>query len=532
MYDELSVFENIEFYALLFNRRGYTTRSQVIPMITSAIKLLRLSGVALTLVGNAENKTISGGQKKRVSVAMEMMKESSLFLLDEPTSGLDSATSMTLLNGLHELADLGTTIVATLHQPRKEILALIQHLILLGPGGNMVYCGQMLDVARHFSVLGYTCPMNDNVADYLLDVITDIIPNDQGKFSTSSGEAVKYLSEWWVANRYPELERVILEAEEKSFVSSPDPLTSNRFSKSYKSYWAYTKKFWQVFYVSMNRELLLFHRCFSIVRIECLSFFFFGCIISLLFGEMKISTTSMVHFPAVVTSLNLTLALLCIAPSLRLFGRHTLPRVREEESGLMYIPYAFGKLLGYIITIILAPACFMMGAYALTVPRQSLGSFLSTGWLLQITVLGIVNMDAIIVPEKSRNLVAIGTVVLFWAVGGVSPPLSGIKDNLRGFGVFLNAVSPMKWTQRMMIVEEVRPYPALFHPAIKKFLVSLQYSRDDWTHCVQMLFLHTFLTNLAALLWLLFSRDHFKMYRDFKAIFFSNSLRSKDTTVL
>ena len=123
------------------------------------------------VVGCLERKGISGGQRRRVSVAIEMMKEADMFLLDgmrlrmcdnirwpirsqivsvweglrnklsllctnlEPTSGLDSGTSISLMNCLHSLSSLGTNIVATLHQPRNEIFHLVNHVILLAPGG-------------------------------------------------------------------------------------------------------------------------------------------------------------------------------------------------------------------------------------------------------------------------------------------------------------------------------------------------------------------------------------------------------------
>jgi ABC-type multidrug transport system ATPase subunit len=72
----------------------------------------------------------------------------------EPTSGLDAATSVSVVHALHDLAHLGMNVVATLHQPRQEILNLMHKLILLGPGGRIVYGGPVLKLADHFSKLG------------------------------------------------------------------------------------------------------------------------------------------------------------------------------------------------------------------------------------------------------------------------------------------------------------------------------------------------------------------------------------------
>ena len=87
MYDDLTVEDNIVYSAILFNKRGYKTRDEVLPMVIHVMDLLGITFIRHSVVGSPEVKGISGGQKKRVSVAMELMKEPTFFLLDEPTSG-------------------------------------------------------------------------------------------------------------------------------------------------------------------------------------------------------------------------------------------------------------------------------------------------------------------------------------------------------------------------------------------------------------------------------------------------------------
>ncbi len=87
MYDDLTVEDNIVYSAILFNKRGYRTRDEVLPMVIHVMNLLGITFIRHSVVGSPEVKGISGGQKKRVSVAMELMKEPTFFLLDEPTSG-------------------------------------------------------------------------------------------------------------------------------------------------------------------------------------------------------------------------------------------------------------------------------------------------------------------------------------------------------------------------------------------------------------------------------------------------------------
>jgi ABC-type multidrug transport system ATPase subunit len=82
MYDDLTVEENIVYAAVLFNKRNFTRKEHVLLMVDHILDLLGLNFIRLSVVGSPEKRGISGGQKKRVSVAMELTKESSLFFLD------------------------------------------------------------------------------------------------------------------------------------------------------------------------------------------------------------------------------------------------------------------------------------------------------------------------------------------------------------------------------------------------------------------------------------------------------------------
>lgn len=108
MYNQLSVEECVTYAALLFNKRGYRTKEECSVMVTYILNILGIEFVRHAVIGTTDEKSISGGQRKRVSVAMEMVKEAPLFFLDEPTSGLDSASSMSLLNTLKSFALKGT----------------------------------------------------------------------------------------------------------------------------------------------------------------------------------------------------------------------------------------------------------------------------------------------------------------------------------------------------------------------------------------------------------------------------------------
>jgi ABC-type multidrug transport system ATPase subunit len=125
VYEDLTVEENVLYATVLFNKRNYRKKRDCLIMTDHIIKLLGIEMVRYSRVGSPEQRGISGGQKKRVSVAIELAKEPALFFLDgkvsfrvlyyfinralEPTSGLDSASSLSLMYALHRLAANGMT---------------------------------------------------------------------------------------------------------------------------------------------------------------------------------------------------------------------------------------------------------------------------------------------------------------------------------------------------------------------------------------------------------------------------------------
>lgn len=98
---------------------------------------LGLLHVADTLIGNARFKSLSGGERKRTAIGVELISDPSMVLLDEPTSGLDSFKALQIVKLLERLARSGKTIIATIHQPSSEAFSLFDRLILMADGHIM-----------------------------------------------------------------------------------------------------------------------------------------------------------------------------------------------------------------------------------------------------------------------------------------------------------------------------------------------------------------------------------------------------------
>lgn len=141
--------------------------------VTEVLSELRILEIKDRVVGLDFVRGISGGEKRRLSIACELVTSPSILFLDEPTLGLDSYNARNVIECLVRLAKVeNRTIVFTIHQPRSNIVALFDKLLLLS-SGESVYLGDMIKCNDYFARIGYRCPLGYNIADYLIDVTLD-----------------------------------------------------------------------------------------------------------------------------------------------------------------------------------------------------------------------------------------------------------------------------------------------------------------------------------------------------------------------
>ena len=186
VYGDLTVRENLEFSAQLrLPSSDVWTNEKKEALVKSVLDIIGLAHIKHSLVGDVKKRGISGGQKKRVNVGVEMVTDPTLLFLDEPTSGLGATDTLELMGALASVADTGRTIAAVIHQPRYQVFQMFHTLFLLGRGGQAVYVGPTSDALRYFEgPLGFDCPENENPADFFMDCVgglaldkTGAVPN-------------------------------------------------------------------------------------------------------------------------------------------------------------------------------------------------------------------------------------------------------------------------------------------------------------------------------------------------------------------
>lgn len=166
----LSVKENIMFSATLRLPKE-TTYDEKSANVDEVIHDLGLTHVADTWIGTPFTRGVSGGQRKRTAIGMELIVSPGVLFLDEPTSGLDSTTAISVIKILHDLSRHGRVVIMSIHQPRYSILKLFDTITLLSKG-EMVYQGAARAALPYFSnVLDLQCEKHNNPADFYLDKI-------------------------------------------------------------------------------------------------------------------------------------------------------------------------------------------------------------------------------------------------------------------------------------------------------------------------------------------------------------------------
>jgi len=223
----LTVKETISYAAELRLSRANISKAERKSLVDKVILDMGLRDCANTLVGNDLIKGISGGEKRRLSIAIQLLSSPKILLLDEPTSGLDAFTASSIVECLENLAIRGTTIIMTIHQPRT--LDQFGTVLLLAKGGKVAFDGNQNQLIEHFAQLGYPVPKFTNLGDYVIDLISYNTVSEEVELRTRA--RVDNILERWNEQRVLSVatptDTVVVESKEqlrvefKSFVKEP-----------------------------------------------------------------------------------------------------------------------------------------------------------------------------------------------------------------------------------------------------------------------------------------------------------------------
>jgi ABC-type multidrug transport system ATPase subunit/uncharacterized tellurite resistance protein B-like protein len=206
--EDLTVFENLYFAAC--QCFGKKSKQEIVKLTDLTLINLGLYEKRDLKVGSPLNKVISGGQRKRLNIALELIREPSVLFLDEPTSGLSSRDSENLMDLLRDLTLKGKLIITVIHQPSSEIFKMFDKVIILDQGGYMAYFGNPVESVIYFKTLDVQinssigeCPSCGNVnPETIFNIIETQVVDEFGRYTEK--RKVKPV-EWGTSflNKYP-----------------------------------------------------------------------------------------------------------------------------------------------------------------------------------------------------------------------------------------------------------------------------------------------------------------------------------------
>ncbi|XP_038974877.1 ABC transporter G family member 1-like isoform X1 [Phoenix dactylifera] len=222
----------------------------------TTIREMGLQEAMDTRIGGQASNGISGGQKRRVSICIEILTRPKLLFLDEPTSGLDSAASYHVVNRIIDLSrHHGRTIIASIHQPSSEVFELFDNLCLLS-SGKTVYFGPASLTNELFAQNGFPCPSMRNPSDHFLRTINkdfdeEIVKGCSSQSKTTAETIDILIRSYKLSNIHQEVERRVAEmrrlggdgvkkGSQASFTTQCIVLTKRSFKNMYRDlgyYW-------------------------------------------------------------------------------------------------------------------------------------------------------------------------------------------------------------------------------------------------------------------------------------------------------
>ncbi|KND05205.1 uncharacterized protein SPPG_00865 [Spizellomyces punctatus DAOM BR117] len=456
MLRELTVWENV-LHSAKIRLPGDWSAKDVEEHVHGVLSALNLSHVAHTIIGDETTRGVSGGQRKRVNIGMELAAVPLAIFLDEPTSGLDATAALDVADIMSSLTHLGLTLVAVIHQPRVEIFERFDDLLMIAPGGLTAYLGPVNEAKTYFEAMGFQFAPTANTADVLMDIL--------------SGRGINNLQNITVDD-------LVVAWEKRSAGDGDiDGLQSVSDTEFHEHVPTLRRTrganiFWQIYHCH-NRYLVQQERTLSSLVLEV----FVGTAAGLLmgvamadqgelyYGVWKLPYTKMSPAPLeyIVALYGLLIGMsigLAGAPAgVKVFGEEKPVFWREAAAGHSRFSYYVGKTIGTVYRFTLSSLHFSAVYYFFA---QPLVPFAIQYVLILLQFFGVYGVAATVSTIVKRDNAALLAVVvgLFHAVfSGFGPTLVQARD----WGIdFLWAISFNKWAAEAQYSESIMPFKDVY----------------------------------------------------------------------
>ncbi|XP_062534762.1 ATP-binding cassette sub-family G member 1-like [Armigeres subalbatus] len=375
MLGNLTLRESLEFAAELKLPKSVSSvvKSKT---VNDTIKLLGLQKCA-----NNPVHAISGGEKKRLSIGLELISNPKIMFFDEPTSGLDIIAAMQVIAHLKDLALSGRCVVCVIHQPSSSILQMFDDLMVLSEG-CCIYKGPLNGLVSTLKESGFECPNYYNRADYALEVAS----------MKHDGTLVKLIEkckeEYSLVGK--NVNECVSTSEKDSMLVGSDCGSSDSSESAYRQY---PISQWDQFILLTKRTTLCTFRDMQLMKMRILVHLLVGLLIGLVFWKVGNDGSKVLSNASCLFFFLIFLYFANSMPLVMTFPLETSVFIRERMNNWYSLTaYFFSKLVADFPFLILGPTLFLLSAYYMTSqPMESerlvmlWGICILLSWIAQLT---------------------------------------------------------------------------------------------------------------------------------------------------
>lgn len=475
MHRNLTVRENVMFQAELRLPRKAKTAEEDKPLprgehcTEEAVQTLELLGLGDpklqdTKIGDEDERGVSGGQRKRVSIAMELVAWPSLLFLDEPTSGLDSTTSHSVVHMFTRAAkERHCTTLAVIHQPRYETLELFDRVILLAAGGYLVYSGPSQRAKDYFeTTFKLRFKEQANPADYFLDAITPLAVEELVK--------EQRMAPLWEGPRPPSraaFGQALADKWRRFGVQEFDPEDARTYGLN-PNLDISTCTWGEELFVHMKRAAIQFRREFSTALSNIFLLVFGLC--CLCFGNPPKGPADDLAHP--LLALFLASLLQGVAAQRVFGGAERAVGWREAGSSVRMVFYFIGRDLTALVEVLLGAVTFSMLYWPFGPLLVSFQGMLWVSFALIYVVFGMNYVFSVLLPAQSAQMMAVIAAFLGWLLSGVQPSFIDLVQLAGGNGAYIVALSPLRWAHGNLMCQHAVDHVTQLANPITQLMIS------------------------------------------------------------
>lgn len=430
---ELTVRENLLHSARVRLPRPWT-ESEFQTHIDILISCLQLTHIQHSPVGDIIKPTISGGQRKRVSIGIELAAAPMALVLDEPTSGLDATSALSIIEMLKALCRLGVTVVCIIHQPRMEIFQSLDRLLLLA-NGQEVFVGEAAAAVDHFKTAGYDIPLQCNPADAIMDIISGQGQKYRTITANKQAGTISQLIAHWKAGGHQYSNKASdpkIIAERNGQLRALSISATARGAPWYRQvYFCFLRSTKQ-----QSRQLTGF---FLEIGVAAIAGLLLGLSVYKLEGllfqgvflppfELLSSAVNYTLVPELGLLCSLAIGLAAAAPGVKTFGEEKSIYWREASAGHSRSAYFVGKGLSTLFRLTLSALHFTVFFTVLATPLMPFGSLYAANLLYFYCIYGLACCVSMITRREDGPLLAMIVSLIIGIFGGYGPSLSTVKS--------------------------------------------------------------------------------------------------------